>query len=595
MRKEVNVSVVITTITNNMRTHTNGELRIEHVGQEVLLYGWVAKRRNFGQLVFIDLRDRKGITQLVFGEEISSKISDVRNEYVLEVRGSVVERKDKNPKMPTGDIEIKVSDVKVLSSAKTPPIIVSDETDALEDTRLLYRYIDLRRPVMQNKLVERHNIVKSLRNYLDALDFVEVETPMLAKSTPEGARDYLVPSRVHPGSFYALPQSPQLFKQLLMIGGMDRYYQFARCFRDEDLRADRQTDFTQVDIEMSFMSEDEILTMSEDMMSKMMKEVKGLDVPTPFIRIPYDEAMNRFGSDKPDNRFGIELQDITSVFEKSEFKVFQGCIENGGVIKAIVVPNKADMTRKEIDTTTELAKKYGAKGLVTCKYIDGELSGSANKFFSEDEVNKLIETLELTNNDIVFIVSDDWTTTCEALGALRNNFGDMLGLRPLDTFSFLWVTDFPLLEYDPEDGRYYAKHHPFTRPKEEDIPLLDSDPSKVKASAYDMVLNGYELGGGSLRIYDPELQSKIFSVLGFSDEQIEARFGFFIDAFNYGTPPHGGLAFGLDRIAMILTGSTSLRDVIAFPKNANAKDMMSDAPSEVDIAQLDELHIAIKE
>ena len=563
------------------RTHTNGELRLSDVNKKVTLLGWVAKRRNFGSLVFIDLRDRSGITQLVFDETSSEAIKEVRNEYILEVEGTVHERKDKNPNLETGEIEVVVDKVEIINSAKTTPLIIADETDALEDTRLKYRYLDLRRPIMQKKLLMRHAITKSLRGYLDDHGFVEIETPVLGKSTPEGARDYLVPSRVHPGCFYALPQSPQLFKQLLMISGFERYYQFARCFRDEDLRADRQTDFTQLDMEMSFLSDVEIQTMMEEMLAKLMKDVKGLDIPTPFLRLSYEEAMNRYGSDKPDNRFGMELQEITD------------CIAKGGSIKAVVVPDKADMTRKEIDKITELAKKNGAKGLVTLKYMHEEISGSIVKFLTEKELNALKETLALKENDLILIVSDAWETTCNVLGALRNHFGTVLGLKKKDEFSFLWVTDFPMFEYSEEDGRYYAKHHPFTRPKQEDMKYIDEDPSKVHAIAYDVVLNGYELGGGSLRIYDSKMQEKMFEVMGFTEEQIHERFGFFVDAFQYGTPPHGGLAFGLDRIAMILSESDSIRDVIAFPKNANAKCPMSDAPTPVDPQQLEELHIKI--
>ena len=576
------------------RTHHNGDLRLENVNEHVELVGWVAKKRNFGQLVFIDLRDRSGICQLVFDESMSEALKDVRNEYVLSVSGTVLQRKDANPDLKTGEIEVKVEKFEIINKAKTTPLIIADETDALEDTRLQYRYLDLRRPVMQNKLIMRHKITRSMREYLDNNDFIEIETPMLGKSTPEGARDYLVPSRVHPGSFYALPQSPQLYKQLLMIAGFERYYQFARCFRDEDLRADRQTDFTQVDIETSFLSEVEIQTMMEEMMVKLMKEVKGIDIQAPFLRLSYEEAMNRYGSDKPDNRFGYELQDITEIFKNSEFKVFKDCIDNGGVIKTIVIDNFSSITRKEIDKYTELAKKNGAKGLVVLKAQDNELTGSARKFLSEDEVKALYDTLSLKDKDVLFIVSDQWTKTCNVLGALRNEIGYKLGLKKKDEFSFLWVTDFPMFEWSEEQQRYVACHHPFTQPKEEDIPLLDTDIAKVKANAYDIILNGYELGGGSLRIYDNDLQEKIFEILGMSEEEIQNKFGFFIDAFQYGTPPHGGLAFGLDRIAMILSESDSIRDVIAFPKNANAKCPMSKAPTPVDLAQLEELHIEIK-
>ncbi len=577
-----------------LRTIENGKLRLEHVGQTVELVGWVAKKRNFGQLVFIDLRDRTGICQLVFDESFSEKTKSIRNEYVLHVKGTINQRKDANPDLATGEVEVLVTELEIINTAKTTPLIIADETDALEDTRMQYRYLDLRRPIMQKRLMMRHAITRSMRDYLDHQDFIEIETPMLGKSTPEGARDYLVPSRVHPGQFYALPQSPQLYKQLLMISGFERYYQFARCFRDEDLRADRQTDFTQVDIETSFLSEVEIQTMMEEMMVKLMKEVKGIDIQAPFPRLTYEQAMNRFGSDKPDNRFGMELQDITDIFTNSSFKVFQNVIESKGSIKAIVVPDFAQgLSRKKQDAYTNYAKKNGAKGLVILKADEKDLTGSARKFLSDEEVQNLFERLELKANDAVFIVSDTWLKTCTALGALRNQIGSQLGLKKKNEFSFLWVIDFPMFEWSEEEQRYQACHHPFTQPKAEDIPLLDTDLSKVKANAYDIILNGYELGGGSLRIHDNQLQKKIFEILGLSDEEIRNKFGFFIDAFQYGTPPHGGLAFGLDRIAMILSESDSIRDVIAFPKNASASDPMSKAPSNVDPKQLEELHIEI--
>lgn len=576
------------------RTHHNGTLRLSDVGKEVSLVGWVARKRNFGQLVFIDLRDRSGICQLVFDESFANQVKPIRNEYVIAVSGVVEARRDANKDLATGEIEVQVKSVEIINEAKTTPLIIADQTDALEDTRLQYRYLDLRRPVMQEKLIMRHKITRSMRDYLDNHDFIEIETPMLGKSTPEGARDYLVPSRVHPGSFYALPQSPQLYKQLLMIAGFEKYYQFARCFRDEDLRADRQTDFTQVDIETSFLSEEEILTFTEEMMVKLMKEVKGIDIKAPFLRLTYDEAMNRYGSDKPDNRFGMELQEITDIFENTEFKAFSSVIENKGSIKAIVVNDFAHITRKQIDKFTELAKKNGAKGLVVLKAKDNDLTGSARKFLSDDEVKAMYDRLQLKDEDAIFIVSDGWFRCCTVLGALRNEIGSQLGLKNKSEFSFLWVTEFPMFEWSEELGRWQASHHPFTQPMTKDIPLLDTDPSKVKANAYDIILNGYELGGGSLRIYDNKLQEKIFEVLGFTEKQIQDKFGFFIDAFQYGTPPHGGLAFGLDRIAMILSESDSIRDVIAFPKNANAKCPMSKAPTPVDPAQLEELHIEIK-
>lgn len=575
------------------RTHTNGELRLSDVGKKVTLIGWVAKRRNLGSMVFIDLRDRYGITQILCDETQTDAVKSVRNEYILQVTGEVIARKDANPKMATGEIEVKAEKVEIINTAATTPFIIADDTDALEDTRLKYRYLDLRRPVLQQKLFTRAKIVRAMHEYLDANDFIEVETPVLAKSTPEGARDYLVPSRVHPGCFYALPQSPQQFKQLLMVAGFERYYQVARCFRDEDLRADRQLDFTQLDIETSFLSQDEILTLTEGLLKKVMKDVKGIDIETPFRRFKYVDAMNMYGSDKPDTRFELKLQDVTEVFRNSEFKAFEEGLAAKGAIKALVVDHCENYSRKEQDKLTDLAKKNGAKGLVIMKYQNDELEGSPVKFFSEEEKENLKKTLNLTNGDLILIVSGRWNKACSALGALRSHFGKTLGLVQPDTYDFLWIVEFPMFEWSAEDNRYYSEHHPFTRPMDEDLPLLDEDPEQVRSYAYDVVLNGYELGGGSLRIYDCDLQEKIFELLSLSKEEIQNRFGFFIDALKYGTPPHGGLALGLDRVAMILTGSESLRDVIAFPKNANAKCPMSDAPTEVDQKQLDELHIRI--
>lgn len=575
------------------RTHTNGEFRLEHIGKTVTVLGWVAKRRNFGSIVFMDLRDRTGIVQCVFNEELTDKVKDVRSEYILEVVGTVVERRDKNPKLSTGDVEITVSDVTIINTSAATPIIVADETDALEDTRMRFRYLDLRRPLMQKKLMQRHAITKAMRNFLDDEGFIEVETPMLTKSTPEGSREYLVPSRVHTGEFYALAQSPQIFKQLLMIAGFERYYQVARCFRDEDLRADRQLDFTQVDIEASFLSEVEFQTILEAMMVKVFKEVMHRELPVPFRRIPFDEAMNRYGVDKPDIRYGLELNDVTALFEESEFKVFSTVIEEKGSIKALVINEYASITRKEIDALTELAKKYGAKGLVVVKMVNGLIEGPAAKFLSEIQKTELIRFLGLKENDLVLMVADAWEKACIAAGALRTYLGNVLKLVNEDQFEFAWVVDFPLFEYDSEEDRLIARHHPFTRPKAEDAHLLESDPLAVKACAYDLVLNGFEVAGGSLRIYDQQMQSKLFSLIGFSDEQIEKRFGFFVDAFKYGTPPHGGIAFGLDRLAMILTHSESLRDVIAFPKNASARCPLTDAPTPVEDKQLAELHLTI--
>ena len=575
------------------RTHVNGELRISDVGKKVSLIGWVAKRRNLGSLVFIDLRDRTGITQILVDETLTDSVKSVRNEYILNVEGTVIERTSKNANLPTGEIEVKAEKIEIINTAAQTPFIIADETDALEDTRLKYRYLDLRRPVLQQKLFTRAKIVKAMHQYLDDNGFIEVETPVLAKSTPEGARDYLVPSRVHPGCFYALPQSPQQFKQLLMVAGFERYYQVARCFRDEDLRADRQLDFTQLDIEVSFMSQNEILTMTEGLLKKIMKDVKGIDIETPFRRFTYKDAINTYGSDKPDTRFGLKFVEVKDIFANSEFKAFATGLELKGTIKAMVVDNAHDYSRKDTDALTDLAKKNGASGLVVLKYIDNQLQGSAVKFFSEIEKQQLVERLNLTNNQMVLITSGNWIKASTALGAVRSYLGKKLHLYDQSTFDFLWIVDFPLLEYSEEDQRYYSVHHPFTRPNDEDLPLLESDPLSVRSYAYDIVLNGYELGGGSLRIYDCDMQEKMFEILSLSKEEISNRFGFFIDALKYGTPPHGGLALGLDRVAMILTNSESLRDVIAFPKNANAKCPMSDAPTEVDQKQLDELHIKI--
>ena len=582
------------------RTHNNGELRLEHVGQVVELKGWVAKSRNLGGLVFIDLRDRYGITQLVANPEtVSAEVLEaankVRNEYVIAVKGTVAERQSKNPNMPTGDIEIVLDEVTIISEAEMTPLIIADETDALEDTRLKYRYLDLRRPVMQKNFILRHNILKSIRSYLDGQDFIEVETPYLNKSTPEGARDYLVPSRVHEGEFYALPQSPQIFKQLLMVSGFERYYQIARCFRDEDLRADRQPEFTQIDIETSFLTQEEIMNMIEEMLVKMMKDVKGLEISRPFPRLSYEEAMGRYGSDKPDTRFEMELMLLNDVVANCGFSVFAQTVEAGNEVKALCVKGAADrFSRKDIDKLTDYVKKYKAKGLAWVKVVEEGFNGPIAKFFNEEEVANIKEATNAEVGDLLLFVADTKAVVADSLGALRLHLGKELGLIDESKFNFLWVIDWPLFEYDEEAGRFFAAHHPFTMPSIDTLDTFDTDSHHAKAQAYDIVLNGYELGGGSLRIYRPDIQSRMFEALGFTKEEAEEQFGFLMNAFKYGTPPHGGLALGLDRIAMILTGSQSLRDVIAFPKNASATCPMTEAPGHVSEAQLDELHIQLK-
>ena len=582
------------------RTHNNGELRLENVGQVVELKGWVAKSRNLGGLVFIDLRDRYGMTQLVANPEtVSPEVLEVankvRNEYVIAVKGIVAERQSKNPNMPTGDIEVVLEQLTIISEAEMTPLIFADETDALEDTRLKYRYLDLRRPMMQKNFILRHNILKSVRSYLDSQDFIEVETPYLNKSTPEGARDYLVPSRVHEGEFYALPQSPQIFKQLLMVSGFERYYQVARCFRDEDLRADRQPEFTQIDIETSFLTQEEIMNLVEEMLVKMMKDVKGLDIPRPFPRLSYEEAMGRYGSDKPDTRFEMELIPLNHVVANCGFSVFASTVEAGNEVKALCVKGAAErFSRKDIDKLTDFVKKYKAKGLAWVKVVEEGFNGPIAKFFNEDEVASIKAATNAEIGDLLLFVADTKAVVADSLGALRLHLAKELGLIDESKFNFLWVIDWPLFEYDEEAGRFFAAHHPFTMPSLDTLDTFDTDSHNAKAQAYDIVLNGYELGGGSLRIYRPDIQSRMFEALGFTKEEAEEQFGFLMNAFKYGTPPHGGLALGLDRIAMILTGSQSLRVVIAFPKNASATCPMTEAPGRVSEAQLTELHIQLK-
>ena len=576
------------------RTHNNGELRLQDVNSEVTLCGWVSKRRNFGALVFIDLRDRYGITQLVFNEDIAAQISDVRNEYVLQVKGTVVERKDKNPKLETGEIEVVVSEVKIVNTAITTPMIIADETDALEDTRLKYRYLDLRRPVLQKNLILRNRITLLVRNYLAKYGFTEVETPILCRSTPEGARDYLVPSRISKGQFYALPQSPQLYKQLLMVGGMDRYFQIARCFRDEDLRADRQPEFSQIDIEMSFVDEEDIWSMTEGLMKEIFKDIKGIELPE-FKRIPYDTCMEKYGSDKPDLRFAMPLYNVSEVFANTEFKVFENCLNEGGIIQAMNVKNGADkFSRKQLDKLQDYVKVYGAKALANLKLTSEGFAGSVTKVLSDAEKEALRTMLNIEENDIVFFVADKKKVAQTSLGALRVKLGHDLDLVNKDAYEFLWVTDFPMFEYDENENRYVAAHHPFTSPNLEDVDKLMSDPAHCYSRAYDLVLNGYELLSGSIRIHDQKLQEKVFEAIGMTLEEAHEKFSWFMDAFQYGTPPHGGVGIGLERLTMILAGTDNIRDVVAFPKTASASDLMAQAPSPVDPAQLKELGIETK-
>ena len=577
-----------------MKNLFNGEFNIKNVGEEVTLYGWVAKKRDLGGLIFIDLRDRSGIIQIVINPENKNYnvATEIRNEYVLKVTGKIIERQNKNKEMPTGEIEVEVSDLEILNTSNVLPIELNEETLSLEDTRLKYRYLDLRRPILKQNFLIRHQITRAVRNYLDDNGFIDLETPILTKSTPEGARDYLVPSRVNNGKFYALPQSPQIFKQLLMVAGFERYYQIAKCFRDEDLRADRQPEFTQIDMEMSFADEEDIFRISEGMFKKVLKDVKGIDLVTPFPRITYDDAMAKYGTDKPDTRFEMLLNNITDIFNSTEFQLFKSTVENCGQINALVVKNSADKySRKNIDEKTEFVKKYGAKGLAWMKYIDNELTGSIVKNLSESEISLLKEKLELENNDLVLIVADKKKVSQTSLGALRNNLAHELNLIDKSKFNFLWVTDFPMFEYSETENRYMSAHHPFTMPK--DVSTL-SDPENCYARAYDSVLNGYELASGSVRIHDKNIQSKVFEALQISEEEANLKFGFLLEAFKYGAPPHIGIGFGLERLVMILCGTDNIRDVVTFPKTASATCLMTEAPNVVDEKQLDELGIKLK-
>ncbi|WP_203361638.1 aspartate--tRNA ligase [Bacillus sp. REN10] len=583
------------------RSYYCGEINEQHIGEKVTLKGWVQRRRDLGGVIFIDFRDRTGIVQIVFDQKTSAEAlalaEKIRNEYVLDIQGTVIARDEStvNDNIATGKIEIEVEQVTILSEAKTPPFMIEDDTDVSEDIRLKYRYLDLRRPVMYETFKMRSDITKTMRDYLDENGFLDVETPILTKSTPEGARDYLVPSRVHEGEFYALPQSPQIFKQLLMVSGFDRYYQIARCFRDEDLRADRQPEFTQIDIEASFMSQEDIMAMTEEMLKRIMKRVKGVEITEAFPRMSYDEAMSRFGSDKPDTRFGMELIDVSEIVKDSGFKVFASTASSGGQVKMINVKGGGiDYSRKDIDHLTEFAAIYGAKGLAWMKVEEDGLKGPIIKFFTEEELAQISAAAEATAGDLLMFVADKKSVVADALGALRLKLGKERGLIDENQFNFLWVTDWPLLEYNEDDGRYYAAHHPFTMPAREDLAIMDENPGAVKAQAYDIVLNGYELGGGSIRIFERDIQEKMFKLLGFTEEEAKEQFGFLLEAFEYGTPPHGGIALGLDRLVMLLTGRTNLRDTIAFPKTASASDVLMDAPSEVSNNQLEELHLSVR-
>lgn len=575
-----------------------GEVTKEHVEQEIILNGWVQKRRDLGGVIFIDLRDRTGICQVVFNPEVNKeaweKADRVRSEYVLSVKGKLVHRGPEavNPKIKTGEYEMLATEITILNDAKTPPFLIEDEIDVDEQIRLKYRYLDLRRPEMQKAFYLRSKVTKAFRDFLDQKGFLDIETPMLTKSTPEGARDYLVPSRVHPGEFYALPQSPQIFKQLLMVSGFERYYQIVRCFRDEDLRADRQPEFTQIDIETSFLPMEKLLPMMEEMVQHVFKQTVGSDVGTSFPRLTYAEAMDRYGSDKPDVRFGMELTNVSDLVKESGFKVFASTVETGGQVKAINAKGCGHYSRKDVDDLGKFASRYGAKGLAWIACKDGEVKGPIAKFFSEEEVAAIKERLQVEEGDLLLFVADKPKVVADSLGALRSKLGAELGLIDQSKYAFLWVVDFPLVEWDEEAKRYVALHHPFTRPKDEDLHLFETDPGAIRAQAYDLVLNGYELGGGSMRIYKRDVQEKMFTALGFSQEEAKEQFGFLMDAFEYGTPPHGGIALGLDRLVMLLAGRTNLREVIAFPKTASASDLMVNAPSEVDENQLKQLFIA---
>ncbi|KEI15842.1 aspartyl-tRNA synthetase [Clostridium novyi B str. ATCC 27606] len=581
------------------RTVMCGELRESHIGQKHVVMGWVQRKRNLGGLVFVDLRDREGILQVVFGEEINKEAFEkadlVKPEYCIAVEGELVKRQSPNETLPTGMVELKGQNIKILSESETPPIYIKEDLDTDEAVRLKYRYLDLRRPDMQSIFKIRHKTAKVIRDFLDENGFLEMETPMLTKSTPEGARDYLVPSRNYPGMFYALPQSPQLFKQLLMVSGYDRYFQITKCFRDEDLRANRQPEFTQVDMELSFVDMEDVISLNERLIKKVFKEIADVDVKLPIQRITYKEAMDKYGSDKPDLRFGMEINNITDAVKDVDFKVFKDAIENGGSIRAIKAPNCAGMGRKQIDKLGEFVKTYKAKGLAWIAYKEDEIKSPISKFLQEEGMNAVIEKLDAKVGDLILIVADKDSVVLQALGALRLEMAKRLEiLKDNKEFKFAWVTEFPLLSYNEEENRYQAEHHPFTMPMDEDIEYLESDPGRVRAKAYDIVLNGEELGGGSIRIHDTKLQEKMFNVLGFTSESAWERFGFLLEAFKFGPPPHGGLAYGFDRMIMFLAGTENIKDVIAFPKNQNAYCPLTEAPNIVDEKQLGELGINLK-